>query len=206
LEATGVVDVDIKAGRAPGRPREAATDEAILKAALTLLDEDCYSYITIAKIAERAGVGKPTIYRRWKTKADIVLEAYAKRTAESGAPYEPSGDAFADLQAFLMRLFAVVEDPATVRALRSFIAESQYDEEFRSKYYEKVLRDRRAAIADIIRHGQTTGQIRRDLDLEVVADLVYGAFAARMIHGAFPTDAAFAAEIVRQLRLGFAAS
>jgi AcrR family transcriptional regulator len=198
-----VADVIEKTGRAPGRPREASTDQSILEAALSLLEEDCYSYITFEKIAARAGVGKPTIYRRWKTKADLVLDAYAQSVAARAPAYLPSGDAFADLQAFLERLFVVAAHPTTERILRCFILESQFDEEFRAKYYDKVLRGRREAIAAILRHGQALGQVRRDVDFEVAADLIYGAFAARMIHGAFPMDAAFAAEIVRQLRLGY---
>ena len=82
----------------PGRPREAATEQAIVDAALSLLDESCYSEITIEKIASRAGVGKPTIYRRWKTKADIVLDAYAQRADSRTPPYVPTEDVFDDLR------------------------------------------------------------------------------------------------------------
>ncbi len=189
--------------RAPGRPREVATEDAIVDAALGLLDEQCYSEITIEKIASRAGVGKPTIYRRWRTKADIVLHAYAVRAATRTPPYVPSEDVFQDLQISLERLFAVTTHPVNNRAVRCFIAESQYDEEFRKKFYENFLVKRREAIAVILRHGQAMGQIRPDLDLVVACDLIYGAFSARLIHSAYPLDAAFAAAIVDHLRHGF---
>jgi AcrR family transcriptional regulator len=188
--------------RAPGRPREAATEDAIVDAALSLLDEQCYSEITIEKIASRAGVGKPTIYRRWRTKADIVLHAYAVRAANRTPPYVPSEDVFHDLQTSLERLFAVNSHPVNNRAIRCFIAESQYDEDFRKKFYDSFLSKRREAIAAILRHGQAMGQIRPDLDLNVTCDLIYGAFSARLIHSAFPMDAAFAASLVDQLRGG----
>jgi AcrR family transcriptional regulator len=189
--------------RAPGRPREAATEDAIVDAALSLLDEQCYSEITIEKIASRAGVGKPTIYRRWRTKADIVLHAYAVRAANRTPPYVPSEDVFHDLQVFLERLFAVTTHPVNNRAVRCFIAESQYDEDFRKKFYDTFLAKRREAIAAILRHGQVMGQIRVDIDLVVACDLIYGAFSARLIHNAYPLDAAFAAAIVAHLRGGF---
>lgn len=191
--------------RAPGRPREAATEDAIVDATLGLLDEQCYSEITIEKIATRAGVGKPTIYRRWKTKADLVLHAYAVRAANRAPPYVPSEDVFHDLQASLERQFAVITHPVNNRALRCFIAESQYDDEFRQKFYETFLVKRREVIASVLKHGQAIGQIRPDLDLVVATDLIYGAFSARLIHGAYPLDAAFAAAVVDQLRHGFAA-
>ena len=92
--------------------------------------------------------------------------------------------------------------PVNNRAVRCFIAESQYDEDFRRKFFELFLRKRRDAIAAILRHGQTLGQIRGDLDLEVACDLIYGAFSARLIHGALPLDNAFAASLVDQLRDG----
>jgi AcrR family transcriptional regulator len=189
--------------RTAGRPREAATEDAIVDAALSLLDEQCYSEITIEKIASRAGVGKPTIYRRWRTKADIVLHAYAVRAANRTPPYVPTEDVFQDLQGSLERLFAVTTHPVNNRAVRCFIAESQYDEEFRKKFYDNFLAKRREAIAVILRHGQAMGQIRPDLDLVVACDLIYGAFSARLIHSAYPLDTAFAAAIVDHLRGGF---
>lgn len=190
-------------GRAPGRPREAATEDAIIDAALSLLDETCYSEITIEKIASRAGVGKPTIYRRWKTKADIVLHAYAQRAANRTPPYMPTEDVFYDLQQSLERLFVVTTHPVNNRAIRCFIAESQYDEDFRRKFFDLFLSKRRDAIAAILHHGQSLGQIRRDIDVEVACDLIYGAFCARLIHAALPLDAAFAVALVDQLRHGF---
>lgn len=196
-----------KAPRAPGRPRDSATDDAILNAALAVLEEEeCYSYVTIEKIAARAGVGKPTIYRRWKTKADIVLDAFAARAANRNPVFTPTEDAFQDLQGFLERLFIVTAHPTTNRAIRGFIAESQYDEEFRRKHYDRFLAQRRSAMMAILRHGQTLGQVRADLDMEVACDLIYGAFAARLMHSALPLDAAFAASLVDTLRLGFGAS
>jgi AcrR family transcriptional regulator len=202
-----VVDAPITptAARSPGRPREAATEDAIIDAALSLLDEQCYSEITIEKIASRAGVGKPTIYRRWKTKADVVLHAYAMRVANRGNPVPPSDDALSDLQMFLERLFAVTNHPVNMRAVRCFIAESQYDEEFRAKFFEQFLAKRRAALKAILVHGQTLGQIRTDLDLEVACDLLYGAFSARLINGILPLDKAFAAAIVTLMKPAFAA-
>ncbi len=202
LKAETLVKAETLA-RAPGRPREAATEDAIIDAALGLLDEQCYSEITIEKIASRAGVGKPTIYRRWRTKADVVLHAYAIRAANRTPPYVPSEDVFHDLQTSLERLFAVTIHPVNNRAIRCFIAESQYDEDFRRKFYDTFLAKRREAISVILRHGQAMGQIRADLDLVVACDLIYGAFSARLIHSAFPLDASFAASIVDHLRGGF---
>lgn len=197
-------DVSDVKPRAPGRPREAATEDAILDAALGLLNEQCYSEITIEKIASRAGVGKPTIYRRWKAKSDLMLTAYATRVIQRASPILPSGDVFIDLEHFLERMFLATNHPTNERALRCFIAESQYDPEFRRGFYALFLATRRSAMKELLAFGQINGQIRADLNLEVACDLLYGAFAARLINGVLPRDPGFARDIVGMLRPGLA--
>src|SRR5215831_12943753 len=62
-------------GPARGRPRSADLTPAILAAVIELIDEDGYDRLTIQDVADRAGVGLATIYRRWSTKRDLVVEA-----------------------------------------------------------------------------------------------------------------------------------
>lgn len=61
-----------------GRPRDASRDTAILEAALDLLAEVGYDDLTTAEVARRAGAGKATIYRRWPSKAELVVAAVAR--------------------------------------------------------------------------------------------------------------------------------
>jgi len=64
--------------KAPGRPRNARTDEAILHAVLDLLSEgQSVAAISIEAVAARAGVGKATIYRRWPNKEALIIDAIA---------------------------------------------------------------------------------------------------------------------------------
>ncbi len=58
-----------------GRPRDAAADRAILQAALALFIDKGVEGVSIEQIAKRAGVGKPTIYRRWSGKEDLLAAA-----------------------------------------------------------------------------------------------------------------------------------
>lgn len=188
------------ATRSPGRPRDQVAHDAILDAALSLLDELCYSEITIEKIAARAGVGKPTIYRRWKTKAEVLLEAYAQRVARTRPTYFPTEDAFADLVEYLVRVFATTMHPAANRMFRCFIAEAQHDEGFRPRFYELFLAGRRKSMFEVFEHGKATGQIRKDLDNDLFGDLIYGAFSARLMTGHAPIDRTFAEQLVGALR------
>ena len=59
-----------------GRPRSEEAHQAILDATLALLGEVGYSALTVEGVAQRAGVGKATIYRRWSSKLPLVVEAF----------------------------------------------------------------------------------------------------------------------------------
>lgn len=197
------IDEDNRAGvahRLPGRPRDQVAHDAILDAGLSLLDECCYSEITVEKIAARAGVGKPTIYRRWKTKAEVLLEAYAQRIARSKPPYMPTEDSFADLVDHLVRMFTTTMHPAANRMLRCFIAEAQHDEAFRPRFFELFLAGRRRSMFEVFEHGKAMGQMRSDLDNELFADIIHGAFSSRMMTGHAPVDRAFAEQLVAALK------
>jgi AcrR family transcriptional regulator len=204
MNPVDVPEVFAPHARAAGRPRDQVAHDAILDAALSLLDECCYSAITVEKIAARAGVGKPTIYRRWKTKAELVMEAYAARVSSTVPPMIPSDNVFADLLLYLDRMFTVNAHPVNNRILRCFIAESQFDDSFRAKFYEVFISRRRAGLIKLLNHGKAIGQIRPDLDLEVAVDIVYGAYSSRMMTNHAPIDHAYAEQVVAMLQNGFA--
>src|SRR3984893_14897820 len=67
--------------RRKGRPRSQKVHQAILQAALELVQEVGFSNLTIEGIATQAGTSKLTIYRRWPTKAAIVMEAFLDQTS-----------------------------------------------------------------------------------------------------------------------------
>jgi AcrR family transcriptional regulator len=76
-----------------GRPRSADRTPAILGAVIELIDEDGYDRLRIQDVADRAGVGLATIYRRWPTKQDLVIEALRAKSVD----LPDTGDTRADL-------------------------------------------------------------------------------------------------------------
>ncbi len=100
-----------RAAAARGRPRDAGRDVAILEATLALLIEVGYEQLSIDAVAARAGVGKPTVYRRYAGKAALVAAAVEHR-----APGRPPDTAPGDLRAALL---------TTVRWLADQIAEQE---------------------------------------------------------------------------------
>jgi AcrR family transcriptional regulator len=87
--------------RRPGRPLDAARDEAILAATIELLAERGFDRFTVKDIAERAGAGLGAIYRRWPTKRDVVVAAV--RLLDKKEPeIALTGDVETDLAACLI--------------------------------------------------------------------------------------------------------
>ncbi|MBM0125336.1 TetR/AcrR family transcriptional regulator [Pimelobacter simplex] len=79
----------------PGRPRDPRVEGAVRAAVLALLVEGGYEAVSFKEVALRAGVGQPTVYRRWGTKAELV--EFAIFAVSEWSPPEPTGDLEADL-------------------------------------------------------------------------------------------------------------
>ncbi|MDX2155311.1 MAG: TetR/AcrR family transcriptional regulator [Hyphomicrobiaceae bacterium] len=186
--------------RPPGRPRSDATRQAILDASAHLLETESYDRISIERIAAEAKVGKQSIYRWWGGKADVMLAAYTERVIPRLPPREPTGEALADLEDFLKQYFASVRAPLVRRAMQGLLAEAQLDADFRLRFYGVFVASRRTIFRQLLRQGIRDGQLRVDLDVEMVIDLLNGAFWYRLLSGAEDEiDDAFAEGLVRTL-------
>jgi|SRR5581483_11394692 len=156
------------AGRRPGRPRSEEVERAILDAALDALVEDGYAGVSIEGIAARAGVGKATIYRRWRSKAEIMVEALRSRVSLD-VPLVDTGDLRADLLVTLRalrRCLAGVEGPL----MAAFAAEKSRHPELRDEFERVFVADRRAHLRHLIAAAVERGELPADTDVEVVAD------------------------------------
>lgn len=112
--------------RPPGRPRSEDARRAVLHAVDDLLVEIGYAAMTMKGIAERAGVGRQTVYRWWSTKAEILLEAcVADAREELGSP--PRSDPAKDLSGYLLALSAFLTASPAGAAYRALLGEAQHD-------------------------------------------------------------------------------
>ncbi|HST65754.1 MAG TPA: TetR/AcrR family transcriptional regulator [Mycobacteriales bacterium] len=115
----------------PGRPRSEPARQAVLHAIDDLLVDVGYAAMTMKSIAERAGVGRQTLYRWWSTKAEILLEACVDDAAQE-LPTPPAPDPADDLLRYVKSLSGfLVEAPAGL-AYRALIGEAQHDPEVRT--------------------------------------------------------------------------
>ncbi|MFD9692686.1 TetR/AcrR family transcriptional regulator [Kitasatospora sp. NPDC059146] len=110
----------------PGRPRSEAARVAVLHAVDDLLVEQGYAAMTMKGIAERAGVGRQTVYRWWSTKAEILLEASTSDAAHELAT-EPRARPTDDLTAFLEALTCFLTTSPAGLAYRALLGEAQHD-------------------------------------------------------------------------------
>ncbi|WP_308170613.1 TetR/AcrR family transcriptional regulator [[Mycobacterium] fortunisiensis] len=136
-------------GPAPGRPRDPAKDAAVLAATRELLVEAGYQGTTVLAVARRAGVGAPTIYRRWPTKEALVEDAAFGHTDAIPVP-APTGDLRADLRGWVAMFLDWLANPVTRAALPGLLAAYHLDE---ASYERLVLRSEnnvRARMADLL--------------------------------------------------------
>jgi AcrR family transcriptional regulator len=164
---------------APGRPRDAAIDARVLEATLEILRREGYARLTIDHVAAEAGVARPTVYRRWPSKAHLLLDAVA--SALGGLrPGVSTGHAEHDLTAGVTTLSRAFEG-VLGETLPALVAELSTSPELASAFVDVVLAPRRASMAQVLRDGIERGEVRPDIDVEVVLDLLAGPLYYRAI-------------------------
>lgn len=117
-----------------GRPRNPAKDVAVLQATRDLLVEVGYQGTTVLAVARRAGVGAPTIYRRWPTKEALVEDAAFGHPRPAPVPW-PTGDLLADLRGWVQTFLDWLAQPAIRAALPGLLAAYHSDE----RAYERLV-------------------------------------------------------------------
>lgn len=162
--------------RRPGRPRSEQADEAILRAARELMLEYGVQSFSMDTLALRAGVSKPTIYRRWGNKEELITDAFGFASEQTVIP--DTGDALDDLRQLLEQMlesFAARFEGKTASA-HKMIAGMLDSQQLVQQYEANFIQPRRRAYQEIIRRGKRSGQIREDTDEETLVDLVSGSY------------------------------
>jgi AcrR family transcriptional regulator len=178
-------------GRRPGRPRDARRDEAILAATLEILKEQGYVGLTIEGVAVSAGVGRPTIYRRWPSKPALVVAALVQST-RLAIPVVDTGSLRRDLIAVQRRQVELMSSPESRRVTAGLIADLATDPELAQSYVSQYLAPRRASVWQVLQRGVDRGELAADVDFAFVYDLLMGPlFMRAVVWGEpLPADAA----------------
>ena len=166
--------------RGPGRPRDARRDEAILAATLGILMEQGYRDLTIEGVAVRAGVGRPTIYRRWPSKPALVVAALVDST-RLAIPAVDTGSLRRDLIAFQRHQIELMSPPESRRVTAGLIADLVADPELAQTYVTHYLAPRRAIVFEVLQRGVDRGELAADVDFAFVYDLLMGPLFMRSV-------------------------
>ncbi|WP_372731410.1 TetR/AcrR family transcriptional regulator [Novosphingobium sp.] len=188
-KATAPIAFGSVSGKGGGRPRSEATRRAILSATLELLGEGSIQSITIEAIAKQAGVSKATIYRWWQSKASVVIDAFI----ENHMVHTPMRYDIHPAEALLVHWRLLVEQysgwPGQIVA--QILAEGQSDPSIQREFRERFYYGRRAVVREVIDNLRTHVPRLREIDSEVLMDILYSPVYQRLLWGYGPLDAKF---------------
>lgn len=172
--------------RRPGRPRSEEAHDAILTAAIALIREVGYDAVTMEAIAARAGVGKATIYRRWKEKETLVIEALGRILR--AIPVPDTGSARGDLLGLLRVAVGMYGDPASHVLLSGLVAAMARSPAIAHAMRAGFDAQWRAAMRQVLERGIARGELRPDADVELATDVVSGPLFYRYLMSGGPVD------------------
>jgi AcrR family transcriptional regulator len=188
------------ADRRRGRPRDARADAAIIGAAVEVLAAKGPGGFTVDEVAARAGCGKATVYRRWPTRAALLLDTAHHMGLE--APVVDSGSVRDDMVAMLTALGTKMRDTAAGRIIPGVVAEASIDPAMKD-VLAGFIADRREIPREMVRRGIERGELPADADVELLLDLLGGTVIYRELVACLPTDEAFNTRLVDHVLRGF---
>jgi AcrR family transcriptional regulator len=193
---------EITKPRRPGRPVEERPRQAAIEATLELIAENGIGGLTTNAVAERAGISKATMYRRWRSKQELVVDAVAALVSEIAVP--DTGSTHDDLRALMRGAVGVYS-----RSLEAGVMPSLVDAMSRDAGLARAVRDgflarRRAALRAVLERGIERGDLRADVDVELALDTLGGALFYRLLVTGGPIDRRLADGVVELIVRGFA--
>src|SRR6202035_1075176 len=155
---------------------QADVTEAIRQAFFAELAQCGYGRLSIEAVARRASVGKPAIYRRWRSKQDMAV-ALISEVAWAHLDMPDTGSLEGDVMAFLRAEYAVLNDPLAKAIIPDLLSEANRNPDLAEALLRAVRDPRRTRAAAIIRRaierGEGADTLNPDLALDVLAGPLY---------------------------------
>ncbi len=167
-----------------GRPRDPAVDQAILESARSVLARRGFTGTSMDEIARQAGVGKDTLYRRWRSKEELVLHLL-KTMSEQSVPAPQLDDARYALFVFLQAIRKVNLDTDLGPLIAGVVGESARNERLADGFHQ-FWRERRSIPAGLVR--RIAPQSTTDDEIEVIHDHILGPMYYRFLLTGAPVD------------------
>jgi AcrR family transcriptional regulator len=176
-----------------GRPRDPSRDQAIIDASIDLLVREGYDRLSMEGVAVAAGVGKATVYRRWGSKAELVIDAMAT--------LKPSIDSIdtGSLEGDIELMIAASCSPHSQRLLQVMVSvcsalprEPELLEAFKTRFTEPRI----ARITQMLVRAQGRGELGDDIDVAMAASLVPSLMLQRVLMTGEPAGRVYAEKVV----------
>ncbi|WP_055489738.1 TetR/AcrR family transcriptional regulator [Streptomyces sp. TP-A0356] len=163
-----------------GRPRSEAVERAIIEGVMKLIEDGVpLADLSIERIARTAGVGKATIYRRWSDKEDLFIDVL--RAAEPEDPELPGTSARDDLVVLLESLRQRGLASRSSAILHNVYVQMKSSPKIWAAYHATVVAPRRRIGMEVLRRGQENGEVRQDVDLDLMNDMLVGPMLVRSL-------------------------
>ena len=177
-----------------GRPRDPSRDGVIRAAILRLLADVGYGALTMDAVASEAGVGKATIYRRWRTKQDLVVDTISDlNRAEATTP--DTGSIEGDLRSMMQQMVNTITGP-TGAATLSLLSTIPHQPALANAFRNGPLSVWRSTFEQIWTRAEQRGEVQPGLAGSVVAESTSALMVQRWLLTGEPVDEAFADEVL----------
>ncbi|MGV9776885.1 TetR/AcrR family transcriptional regulator C-terminal ligand-binding domain-containing protein [Streptosporangium sp. NPDC003464] len=186
-----------------GRGRRPADEvrREILRAAGELLLAEGMAGFTIEKVAALAGASRVTLHKWWPSRGALALDGYFSVVGPTLA-FPDTGDIAADLTGQVRTFVRLMRDTRAGRVMPELIGQAQTDPELSALYRERYSAPRRELAVEALERAKQRGQIRADVDPEVVVDQLWGACYHRLLIPDQPLTEEFAEALVANLLTG----
>jgi AcrR family transcriptional regulator len=168
-----------RATRAPGRPRSEQARLSILRSTLKILGKHGFSGLTIEDVAAHAGVGKATVYRWWPNKAALIADAFASSTTRA-LHFPDTGSLCSDMSQQMRQLVKIFRSRRG-RIVSAILGGGQSDRDLIAAFRERFLLPRRLEAYATLRRGIRRGELREDIDMDLLLDSLYGPIYMRFL-------------------------
>jgi AcrR family transcriptional regulator len=188
----------VRRGRPPSEM--AASHAVIMDAVYALLQVKSVRDLTMEAVAKRAGVGKPTLYKWWPTKATLVLAMLCERMAPKLE--KPTVLTAEESLRFRARSLIKAFNGPFGRIVAGLIAEGQSEPAVLQEFFDRWISPRRNATITDLQRGKDAGELRSETEPELLNDAIFGAIYYRMLLRSGPLTRRFGEDLVEQLILG----
>ena len=181
-----------------GRPRDPSRDEAIIDASIDVLVRDGYDRLSMEGVAAAAGVGKATVYRRWSSKAELVIDAMA--ALKPAIDTIDTGSLDGDIELIVVGSCSP-QSQRLQQVMMSICSALPREPELLEAFKTRFTEPRIARITEMLERSRRRGELGPEVDVAMAASLVPSLMLQRALMTGQPAGRAYAEQIVGSVLL-----